>query len=199
VTREESRAGRKESVVAELMNAEMLAAFADLELDRVGGFREDNPDFLPSSWWAGPAWNEGFGTYTPWLRERDLLRQCWAKGFPADKTLELVSSNLFLIARTLTFDSAEEINNAPQKIWPYQRAVLFLHINTWRAKVCHVCKRRFIAGSKIGKYCGNHCSASVVRESHRKSFHKNKDKWPSQVARQSKRKSKQPAIAWLPA
>jgi hypothetical protein len=109
--------------------------------------------FVPPVWWTNPAWKKSVGMYTPWLRERDLLRKAWSAGFPADITLELATTNLFLISHALDSDTPEEMETGPRKIWPYQRAVLFLHVNPWRAKTCLFCGKRFIAEHSKTKFC----------------------------------------------
>jgi len=136
-----------------LQAARLLAQFANLEHDGVERFRQDHPDFVPPVWWIGPASNKSIGTYSPWVLERDRLRTAWAGEFPADKTLELVTSSLFLIAHAQASDTTEETEGTPQKVWPYQRAVLFLHVNAWRAKTCEWCKNRFVGEHPKARFC----------------------------------------------
>src|ERR1700690_4347373 len=72
-----------------LKAAKALADFANLEPGGDERYRRANAEFLPLSWWTGPAWNSKVGTHTPWLRERDHLREAWAAEFRAATTLEL--------------------------------------------------------------------------------------------------------------
>jgi hypothetical protein len=137
-----------------LKAAEVLAEFANLDQDGAKGFIKAHPDFVPPVWWTGRAWKDGVGTSTPWMRERDLLRKAWVAGFPADKTLELATTSLFLIGHALASDTTEEMESTPKKIWPYQRAVLFLHVNPTKARICEwrECGRRFISETKA-QFC----------------------------------------------
>ncbi len=135
-----------------LKAAGLLAEFANLEEEGAESFRKSHPDFVPLIWWTGPAWNKGIGTYSPWLRERDLLRKAWSMGFPADTTLELATNKFFLAAHALASDTTEEMESRPQKVWPYQRAVLFLHVNPTRARTCEWCGRRFTSETKA-RFC----------------------------------------------
>jgi hypothetical protein len=137
-----------------LKAAGVLAEFANLDQDGAEGFIKAHPDFVPPVWWTGTAWKDGLGKYTPWIRERDLLRKAWSAGFPADTTLELATNSLFLAAHALASDTTAEMETTPRKIWPYQRAVLFLHVNPTKARICEWgdCGRRFVSETK-GQFC----------------------------------------------
>jgi hypothetical protein len=141
---------REEAAVRE---AEALAELANLEPADVETFVKNHPNFVPSIWWNSPAWSKHLGIHVPWERERDRLRDAWATEFPANKTLELTANGLFMAAHTLEFETTDEAENAPRKIWPYQRAVLFLHVDSWRAKTCEWCNRRFIGTHSQARFC----------------------------------------------
>jgi hypothetical protein len=123
--------------------ARVLADYANLEPDGVEGFAAAHPDFVPA-WWFAPLGGKGKG---PWMRERDLVREAWGK-FPADLILRLVTSHWFTFG---TFNRREE--SAQQKEWPYQQAVMFLHVNSWRAKTCEWCGKRFIGEYSQARFC----------------------------------------------
>jgi hypothetical protein len=143
-----------------LKDARALAEFLDLRPDGAERFIKDHRSFVPPVWWTGRAWKDGVGIYSSWMRERDLLRKAWAAGFPADTTLGLATTNLFLIAHALASDTTEEMESTPQSIWPYQRAVLFLHVESWRVKEpCPQCGRHFIATHSQQQCCSVRCSA----------------------------------------
>jgi hypothetical protein len=148
--------------------ADALAAFADLKPDGVENFRRLYPTLVPQTWWIGPAWKDGVGVYHPWMRERDLLRKAWAAGFRTDLTLELATTSLFLISHAMT----SETEKTPHKVWDYQRAVLFLSVDQWRAKICKECGKPFVADHASRKYCsiasssGMSCSARVIKRTH---------------------------------
>lgn len=136
----------------DLKAAGVLAEFANLNPDGAEGFIKAHPDFVPPVWWTGTAWKDGVGKYTPWIRERDLLRKAWSVGFPADSTLELATNSFFLAAHALASDTTEEMESRPQKVWPYQRAVLFLHVNPTKARTCEWCGKRFVSETKA-RFC----------------------------------------------
>lgn len=147
--------------------AKLMAALANLEPAGVERFRADHPDFVPQVYWTGES------VHAPnlpisWMQERNLLREVWVAGFPTDKTLELITTNLFFVAKihaSRSWMAQVEKNIAkyiqmpdvtpPQKTWPYQDAVMFLHVNPWRAKTCEWCGRRFIAEHPKARFCGS--------------------------------------------
>lgn len=133
--------------------ADALATFANLEPDGVENFRRLYPAFVPQTWWIGPSWKDGVGVYVPWIRERDLLRKAWAAGFPAELTLELATTSLFLISHVMTSDTTEQMEQTPQKVWDYQRALLFLSAEQWRARMCEECGKPFVADHAGRTYC----------------------------------------------
>jgi hypothetical protein len=138
--------------------ARLLAEFANLEAESVEGFRgasKHHREFLPDIWWTMSGYNQSLGTHKTWVAERDQLRAAWDAEFPANKTLELTTSPAFLTANALSSDSTGEMESTPQKVWPYQHAVLYLHVNAWRAKKCEWCGRRFIGEHPKARFCAN--------------------------------------------
>jgi hypothetical protein len=135
--------------------AKALAEMANLEPSYVNNFEREHPDFVPDLWWkTTPDWSADSGLYVQWIRERDRLREAWVNEFPADRTLDLTANNpTFLMAHRLESQNADEAEATRPKIWPYQRAVLFLHVDSWRAKTCEWCKRRFVAESSNARFC----------------------------------------------
>jgi len=162
----------EEEIRALLDAADALATFAALEPDGVEKFRQRYHAFVPQTWWIGPSWKDGVGVYHPWMHERDLLRKAWAAGFPAELALELATTSLFLISRAMTSDTIDEMEKTPQKVWDYQRAMLFLSVDQWRAKICEECGNPFVADHASRKYCsiagadGSKCSARVIERQH---------------------------------
>jgi hypothetical protein len=61
-----------------------------------------------------------------------------------------------------------------QKIWSYQRAVLFLHVNSWRAKTCEWCGRRFIGEHSQARFCGSGTTFNACFWAWRKAYKKKK-------------------------
>jgi hypothetical protein len=154
-----------------LKDAQTLALFSNLTED-AEYFSRNYSDFVPFTWWT-PAANVKLGKYLSWTPERDRLREAWEAGFPAGKTLELATSPLFLMARQA---DAEELENTPPKIWPYQEAVLFLHANPWRAKFCNNCGRRYVKEKPPQKFCSERCTREARKKGKRKLW-KNHPEW----------------------
>jgi hypothetical protein len=121
--------------------ARALADYANLEPEGVESFRTAHPDFVPAWWFWSP---QGKGQ---WMRERDLVREAWGK-FAADLILRLVTSHWFTFG---TFNRVQV--SSQEKEWPYQQAIMFLHINPWRAKTCEWCGKRFIAEHSRARFC----------------------------------------------
>jgi hypothetical protein len=132
--------------------ARVLAEFANLEPDGVESFQKAHPDFVPPEWWSGRAWRDGVGVYRPWMAEQAVLREGWVAGFSATTTLRLVTTSLFLIAHAVASDTQEEMESTPQKVWPYQRAILYLHVNPTKARICEWCGKRFVSET-VARFC----------------------------------------------
>lgn len=132
-------------------------------------------DFLRTTWVAGfPADNTLKLATTNLFGIAHLLA---STGFPAD------IPNPFFVAPILTqvldrsstpsvpglkpsgffapdgTDITEAVKSkmASPQIWPYQRAVLFLHTNSWRASFCENCGQRYIKEKPPQRFCGDAC------------------------------------------
>jgi hypothetical protein len=165
-------------------DAQFLAEFANLDPDKIDGFRESYPDFFPETFWPeGRAaleagrdavaikairTIEGFD----WRTYQAILRQAWVEKFSAPWTIRLVESS----------GMQQSLQAAMGYVYPYQSAVMYLHAERWRAKICS-CGIRFVAEHAKRKFCsvkgedGLKCSERAIRESHRKSWSKHGDMW----------------------
>lgn len=52
----------------------------------------------------------------------------------------------------ITKDVKRRVESGPQ-VWPYQRAVLFLHIHPKQARLCERCKKPFVGESSNARFC----------------------------------------------
>src|ERR1700752_3879212 len=52
----------------------------------------------------------------------------------------------------ITAKVKRKVESSPQ-IWPYQRAVLFLHIHPKQARICVLCKKTFVSESPNAQWC----------------------------------------------
>jgi hypothetical protein len=133
-------------------------------------FRKAYPDFAPGESW----WDYYFGIDTRPLTEskkqwrvlQTNLRELWDRGgFPLD-----MSSLLMMLL--MIFDTDSYIDPRPPfgSIFdidlesPYYQSLVWLNGQPWRARVCKLCKRRFIASWPSNEHCSQHCTAVALRE-----------------------------------
>lgn len=140
-------------------DAEALAKFSNLSAGDVSYFVNNFPDFIPVFWWAA---HDGaqVPTYL-WQMRQQLLRKAWQKGFPIDESIQLLVGG--------GQDAVKEFNPASLaeiKVWPYQRAVMFLCVEPWRARLC-ICGKRFVADKPSRRFCSTKCSAEARKLSRR--------------------------------
>jgi|SRR5579859_1552848 len=74
-----------------------------------------------------------------------------------------------------TYSEFSELNSLRQI--PLQQAIVYLFENSWRARFCAECNKRFVAAESKSKYCGDTCSQEAHVRQELKSYHKNKTKW----------------------
>src|ERR1700721_1617935 len=73
----------------ELIDAEMLARFAELKPEEVEDFRHSvAPGFVPEPWWDFNGYR--IADWKIWQEMQDLLRNTWDAGFPTDYTLSIL-------------------------------------------------------------------------------------------------------------
>ena len=143
----------------DLRDMTALAGFANLDLDdadAVRTFQAQQPEFIPEH-----CWNEG-ADLPEVLRKREstgnsesrlegfqwTLRKAWKESFPIPETIRLVEPLGPLAADH--FDVANIV-------YPYQRAVMILHVEKWRAAHCSQCGNPFVKEKKGQKYCSQAC------------------------------------------
>lgn len=161
-----------------LREAQTLAQFANLEPSRVDEFRNAvDPGFVPAAWWTGV-------TIPPsaiWQMEQRRLREAWRLKFPPEHCIEMIVSAYRFseldravqaasgAVLKMSNEDAKEFLSAtvlpPPQVWPFQRAVMFLHVQPWRAEVCGICGKCFVKEKQGSRFCSPECSA----ESHRRS------------------------------
>jgi hypothetical protein len=155
-----------------IRDTQALAEFANLSADKVGRFRRIESDFVPQDWWDYQPTNDRgeprewsiAGETRQWMQwqlNQAWLLEAWRKHFDI---------NQFELIRLLTsvFDPNQiqvidgwhpqpafaDLSGMPDTMYPYQRAVVFLAEQRWRARLCEVCKSPFVAGHSRQKYCG---------------------------------------------
>jgi hypothetical protein len=154
----------KERIARDLNNADALAGFANLESDQIEPYRQKHPDFFPETFWPEnrtgfsiAALNAGVAGFD-WQTYQTLLRQAWAKKFPSDLTIRLLESS----------GMGPSLEVGMGHVYPYQNAVMLLHDQSWRAKICEDCHNRYVADHAKRKYCSTKCSELNIAKSHLK-------------------------------
>src|SRR6266478_5286109 len=134
-----------------LIDSQVLAEFANLNAQDANDlspanaehFRNNHPGFVPEEWWTNVHWRaetkeEPKGFFgAPWMFAQRLLQDAWREKFSVEKSVALVN---LVVANDL---HAQMESGA--KVFAYQRAVMYLGTNRWRAKFCLRCGNRFIA------------------------------------------------------
>ena len=159
------------SAVDVFRDAQTLAQFSNISTsDEADYFRHNYSGFLPETWWDrfDKWWDSDTSRPRPyiWLEIQRLVREAWQRGFPMDACIHLISIparfeylNLLKLVQSgpLPFDRGENV-------WPYQRAVMVLSLESWRVRVC-VCGNRFAADKPQRRFCSDRCAATARKGS----------------------------------
>jgi hypothetical protein len=159
--------------------ADKLAEFANLRPEGVEDFRTKNPDFMPSRIWD---WRQS-DTTSPepdliWQKMQKTVRAAWETGFSPDDCIELIVKGAEQADRQAIFDDLDsgelELGKAgivdyvrkqgvrKREVFGYQQAVMFLHVQPWRAAKCpgamgQPCGKYFVKAAKRSIYCSENC------------------------------------------
>jgi hypothetical protein len=140
-------------------DAETLAMFSNLDQQRdVDYFRNNYPEFMPKGFWTWMRAHAGVKDEPlyVWKQIQRILREAWQTGFPLEKSIPLVS------VRNFDFEADDwDVDPAP-----FQKAVMFLSVEPWRARFC-VCGKRFVADRPTRQYCCTKCTANARKLSRR--------------------------------
>jgi hypothetical protein len=90
------------------------------------------------------------------------LLQAWQEGFPADWAVSLIA---------LTHPKASF------EAWPYQRALMFLAVEPWRARFCGICGKRFVADKPATRFCSAKCAGGARKNSRNAWWHRDGERW----------------------
>jgi hypothetical protein len=189
------------------VDAKMLAAFANLEPADADSFRNAvAPDFVPAGFWTG-----GTVPISPdatsiriWQAEQERLRSAWRSHFSSERCLDLILSAAKLseserwlkeVNEQMVKMDNEEFRSfvakqsVPKtKIWPYQRVVMLLALQPWRARICGKCGKFFVKEKPRDRYCSKACSKQAVLDSKNKSWGLHGKNWRSSKPSKKSRK-----------
>lgn len=156
-----------------LRDAQALAEFSNLEVEKADYFRNNYPEFVPENWWTAPPFSTSEAPEKPrmlWEIQKERLQEAWKERFPLNASIRLINvgmiSNLLASNLTRSFDA----------VWPYQKAVMFLGTNPWRACVC-ICGNRFVADKPARRFCSDQCFQQSRRRSKQAWWSENGEMW----------------------
>jgi hypothetical protein len=190
-----------------LIDAKMLAAFANLEPPDADNFRNAvAPDFVPAGFWAGMAlpMQSGAASSKIWQAEQKRLREAWRSQFSPERCLDIIVSAAKhseseqrmaqITERLLKMDNDAALEfiakqELPKpKIYPYQHAVMLLALQPWRARICGKCGQYFMKDKPRDRYCSKACSKQAVLDSKTNSWSKHGKNWrPSKASKKSRK------------
>jgi hypothetical protein len=160
-----------------LIDAQMLATFSNLTPAQAEEFRNSiYPNFLSPDFWKLQSFNvETASGGLAWQSIQEDLQEAWANRFPLDTSIQLITavdkfSQLEQALKQVPQMSNQEIatmNLPSQEVWPFQRAIMFLAVNSWRARFCPRCGKRFVAAKPKSTYCSEDCSQESRKGSKR--------------------------------
>jgi hypothetical protein len=166
-----------------LAHARVLAKFANLQPDDVDDFKRDHPDFFPQKWWdyqptqgkppkkqweltqprVRGAWLSEFkmdagklvGLLTSVFNPDHLISTILGHHYhplfaTASELYDLPDRSIISFGQSVT---GRELDLRKAEPYPFHKTVQWLAGNGWRAKICVVCRRYFVAESSNAKFC----------------------------------------------
>jgi len=201
-----------------LADGETLASFSNLTDAEIGDFRKKNPGFVPEAWWRTKVAveSEPTGVALEWKSYQRVLQSAWqgnpkfsledsvrliAAWSPPDASFTGVDSSEVLYAPSNMIsiplsDAGRYGVGSPSlpifeaQVWPYQRAVMLLAIDSWRARTCLHCSKRFFADMPKRLYCSPRCSGDSHTAAKRRWFRAHGSEW------RATRKKKPSSTRW---
>ena len=182
---------KQEITQAILDAADSLADFANLKPDDLADFRQRYPNFAPDSW-PGGWWNsrvvaEQGGLEFRWQEMQRQLHKLWLQRFSPDLCVELMIVGTEWARMSAKYNAQQQAGeeqelragsgfDASPKVWDFQRAIMFLYVQPWRARICEMCGKMYVANHGKRKYCtgtnsavldaSNTCAAKAVEQQH---------------------------------
>lgn len=162
-----------------LEDARTLALFSNLADPKDAEyFRHNYPGFVPPAWWTVE-----YSNNLIWNLWQQLLQESWTE-LSFDRIVAL------LIQWSSTSGASQSVVhgvNIPTA-YPYQRAVMFLAMEQWRAKFCEQCGKRFVKEKPPQRFCSDVCFNEARKAYKRALWAEHGSQW---LENRSKRKSKQ--------
>jgi hypothetical protein len=139
-----------------------LEQFARSDAQSITQWRHKAPDFFPQNFWNRGIRQvpEGVSMSSPapqlplipmWRAWQDVLIQAWRTRFP-------LSDLVRLLVAPVVQEAGDALSSMSE--WPYQRAVLLMMREPWRARHCMLCGKPFAAEKGASKFCSVACFAA---------------------------------------
>lgn len=160
-----------------LWNAERLAQFSNLAgATEVEQFRASNQDFFPRDYqyWNNEGWPVELGTPPAglepfWQGFQRALQTAWQEGFPLEDCVRLIAS--------ATHEPTFGHDLLSYRVRPFQRAVMLLGVESWRARFCPICGKRFVADKPARRFCSTECAGKARRGTRAESWKRHGKRW----------------------
>jgi hypothetical protein len=155
----------------------LLAKFANLKPEDAEGFRRRYPNFAPDAW-PGGWWNSQVVTESgsdsvleyKWQEMQRHLHKLWVQRFSPDLCIELMTVGTEWARMSAKHNAQQQAGeehelragsgfDASPKVWDYQRAIMFLYVQPWRASRCEreECRRYFVKEIPARRFCSDTC------------------------------------------
>src|SRR5712671_4475244 len=149
----------------------------------VAYFRNNYPDFAPAEWWDYRTESVDFvpvsgddldfkGTDIKgslaksllfvWQDTQEEIRRVWQDRFKFESVFNLTEllkmvfvapSEMVLSGSHLYLPDGTFHELSTSKVYSFHKAVLYLHQNSWRAKICKGCEKHFVANHPKRDFC----------------------------------------------
>jgi hypothetical protein len=120
-----------------------------------------------------------------WQAFQRVLRDAWQLGFPLEECVRLISCAAVADRLYSATDAEPDLSSYP--VWPYQRAVMFLGVEPWRARFCGQCGKRFVADKPARRFCSNTCSTKARKASRMDWWNRAGEEWRAKKDAKGKR------------
>jgi hypothetical protein len=179
-----------------LWDTERIARFSNASAAaEVKQFRENEQGFFPRNFWnwsirqlgEGPILTTGASDAQAierlrreppvpfWQAFQRVLRDAWQLGFPLEECVRLISCAAVADRLQGATDVEPDLSSFP--VWPYQRAVMFLGVEPWRARFCGQCGNRFVADKPARRFCSSICSTRARKASRMNWWKREGEEW----------------------
>jgi hypothetical protein len=164
-----------------------LEQFARIDEHSIEEWQQRWLDFFPAKFWnrgvkqVPPGVSMNTQPHLPvvplWKGWQDVLLRAWRAGFPLTEVISLtvgpVSEEIDLLSSVTEH--------------PYQRALLLMASDPWRARFCSKCGAPFVALKANAKFCGPSCFTESRLNTKQRWWAKHGSEWRRKRSQRKKR------------